>query len=432
MTTIAETRGLEDLSARVRSLAVPAAIFVGVYVVYLVSTAGLDRYDEHQLFLAKALLSGSLDVAAAGMPAEYLNADTISNGDAVYIVFPAGPAILLLPFVALWGTAVPQGQYAVVLGAANVVLFWYILKTLGISRLSQALLVPFFAFGTVHYYASTAGTVWQFNHVVAVFFLMMAVMLMLHRANAALVAVALGIAVISRGVTLMSLPFFLWYIYSQHEQSISWRGILNRNWLRELAQFCAGLAPFGVVILAYNAARFGDPLDSGYATVYEVYVNSDVPYNYLRAQFPDASHFNLFDIRNVPLHIHALFMLPPEYHADWSIFRPSPYGLSVLFTSPAFVYAFLVRRKTVLKPVSWLAIGLVSVPLFLHYSQGWAQYGYRFLLDFAPFLLILTAFGFDDNASPTSRRVQIVLVAVSIVAGVWGRYWATQWVIQGL
>jgi hypothetical protein len=66
----------------------------------------------------------------------------------------------------------------------------------------------------------------------------------------------------------------------------------------------------------------------------------------------------------------------------------------------------------------------VSALLFMHYSQGWAQFGYRFLLDFAPFLLILTALGFDDNTSPAHRRIQVDLVAISILVGFWGTFWA--------
>jgi len=117
--------------------------------------------------------------------------------------------------------------------------------------------------------------------------------------------------------------------------------------------------------------------------------------------------------------------MPPEYHPDLSVFRPNPYGLSVLVTSPAFVYAAFVKRKDPLVLASWVAIAAVSVPLFLHYSQGWVQFGYRFLLDFAPFLLILTAFGFDDHTSRSARVLQVSLVAVSVLAGFWGRYWAT-------
>jgi hypothetical protein len=165
-------------------------------------------------------------------------------------------------------------------------------------------------------------------------------------------------------------------------------------------------------------------LDTGYKTVYYYYVNGGIPYSFYREHFPNAPHFDLFDVRNIPLHLYTIFLMPPDYHPDWSIFQPSKYGLSIFLTSPAFIYAVLVRRKDILKPASWMAVGLVAIPNLLHYSQGWVQYGYRFLLDFAPFLLILTALGFEDNSSPTARRVQVALIIVSIVAGAWGRYWA--------
>jgi hypothetical protein len=47
-------------------------------------------------------------------------------------------------------------------------------------------------------------------------------------------------------------------------------------------------------------------------------------------------------------------------------------------------------------------------------------------MDYLPFLLILTAFGFDDNQSRASLRIKIALVVIACVAGFWGRYWGTQ------
>jgi hypothetical protein len=54
------------------------------------------------------------------------------------------------------------------------------------------------------------------------------------------------------------------------------------------------------------------------------------------------------------------------------------------------------------------------------------QFGYRFALDFLPFLLILTAIGFEDNRSAGSMRMKILLVGIAILAGFWGRYWANE------
>jgi len=100
-----------------------------------------------------------------------------------------------------------------------------------------------------------------------------------------------------------------------------------------------------------------------------------------RLDHPDAAHFEVFDIRNIPLHIYTMFMMPPDYYPDLSIVRPSPYGLPIFLTSPAFIYALFVKRKTWLTPACWLAIGLMTIPLFMRYSRGWVQYGYRFMLD---------------------------------------------------
>jgi hypothetical protein len=406
---------------RYRGYVYGASIFLGVYLVYLVFTP-VDIGEKHHVYLAQAMLHGSFDVAKAGMPADYI--DTVTVGTSRYIPFPPGPAVLLLPFVAIWGTSFSESQFAAALGAVNVVLFWQILIALGISRRAKILLVPFFAFGTVEFYCATEGAVWQYNHVAAVFFMLVAVLLLLRKAPLALTAFVFGFAVISRSPTLFAAPFFLHYVYYQHNERLSVAGLTDRAWLKDVAAFCAGLAPFGVVMLGYDYARFHNLFTSGYQAVYEEYIHGDQKYNYYRALFPDATPLKLFDVRAIPWHLYTLLLMPPRFVGDWSVFRPSPYGMSVLLTSPAFVYALMVKRKTPLKAACWIAIALVSALLFSHYSQGWVQFGYRFLLDFAPFLLILTALGFDDNDSPTHRRVQFDLVAISIVVCFWGNFWA--------
>ncbi|MEO8458231.1 MAG: hypothetical protein ABI559_10500, partial [Chloroflexota bacterium] len=237
---------------------------------------------------------------------------------------------------------------------------------------------------------------------------------------------------ISRMTTGLAAPFFFYYLYRQRSDQLSWAGLKNRAWLKDAAWFLAGLVPFAVLTLIYNYARFHNALDSGYQTVYGSYIHTDNKYSFFRVLFPHAAAYHLFDPRNIPWHLQALLLLTPQVHSDFPFLRASPYGMSILLTSPAFVYAFLVKRKSALSPACWLAIACVCALLFMHYSQGWVQYGYRFLLDFAPFLLILTAFGFDDNATPGHRRLQFGLVAMSVVMGfTLGQYSAHYWAIHG-
>ena len=396
---------------------------------------GNPDWYKHHVFLTDAILNGSLDVGAAGIPDFYQ--DTISVEGRKYVPFSPGPSFLLLPFVAIWGTDLSQVYVSMALGAINVVLFWYLLGQLNMSRTTRLLLVPFFAFGTVHFYAATTGTVWFFAHISAVFFLLLAIIFLLRGTSLVVPGILVGLAFLSRETVILAAPFFLyWIIHQRHEKVFSKEALLDRQSLIQIGHFGAGLAVLVGVFVWYNVARFGDPFETGFGTVGEGYVNSGIRYSFYRNWFPNGPHFIelipgvvsvlQFDVRNIPLHLYTIFLMPPDLTHDISVFRPSPYGMSVLLTSPAFVFAAFVKRKDVLKIASRLAIGLISIPLFLHFAQGWVQFGYRFLLDFAPFLLILTAFGFEDHRSPTTTKLMIFLVAVSIVANVWGRYWATQ------
>jgi hypothetical protein len=66
----------------------------------------------------------------------------------------------------------------------------------------------------------------------------------------------------------------------------------------------------------------------------------------------------------------------------------------------------------------------------MHFSQGWVQFGYRFSLDFAPFLLIPVALGTERllagrglGAAAGGVLVGGLIVA-SVAVQVWGIAWA--------
>jgi len=81
--------------------------------------------------------------------------------------FPPLPAIVLMPFVALWGLATDERAISVVVGAIDVGLCWWALGRLPIDRRVRLAVTIFFGFGTVLWYAAGLGTTWFFAHVVA-------------------------------------------------------------------------------------------------------------------------------------------------------------------------------------------------------------------------------------------------------------------------
>lgn len=416
---------LITISSRWRKIFICLLIFAITLLAYYSFNINPAQRFQHQLYLANAILQGSFDVKAAGISDSYH--DVVSINSTKYLPFPPGPALLLLPFVAVWGTAFSQIYFTMFLGAVNVALFWILLETLNIGKINKILLVIFFAFGTVHFYAATTGTVWYYNHVAAVFFLFLALISLFLNASPVLPALFLGFSYMCRQSTILSVPFFLFWIWRRNHKTFSKKSLFDKRSLFQLGLFCAVIFMFVTFSLWYNYARFGSPFDSGYSTIAKKYIERNSKYSFYRQIFPNEPPFNLFDVRNIPLHVYVIFFMPPEYvPAGKFPFRPSPYGMSVLLTSSAFIYAALARRKKLLKLTCWLAIGLISIPLLLHYNQGWKQFGYRFLLDFSPFLLILTALGFEDYQSRRATVIKILLVAISILVNIWGGYWAHQ------
>jgi len=63
-----------------------------------------------------------------------------------------------------------------------------------------------------------------------------------------------------------------------------------------------------------------------------------------------------------------------------------------------------------------LAVLAIMIPIMLWFSTGWVQFGYRYSLDFLPFLLILIASGMGDRIG----KGTVAIVAVSLAVNLWG------------
>lgn len=376
-------------------------IFLISLSVYFLSNIKPQDWYKHYVYLASSFLQGRFDLP--NLPSFYHD-KVIFNGK-IYIPFPPAPALILMPVVAIFGTSLNQSYISMIIGAINVVLIWLLLQKLEIKIHPRLLITSFFAFGTVHWYATSIGTTWFFAHVVAIFFLLLAILITLKKKKLIFAGFLLGLAILSRHPILFSLPFFL---------------ILLPQKKRELLFFLLGLTFPLAFQLSYNFVRFNNFFSEGYLEVYRSYLNPAIPYSFYRLwvseNFP---HFGYLDLHNIPLHLYTFLLMPPAILTRFPFIKPSPYGLSVFISSPLFLYALKANWRKKIVKASWLAIFLTSVPIFLHFSQGWVQFGYRFLLDFAPFLLILTALGIKNKITP----LMIFLVLFSIGVNSWGIYW---------
>ena len=162
------------------TLALGFGLVLAFFVLYLLTRPAWQTVYNHFVWQADAFLHGQASIlypvpATATSPGnDYFN-DVVPILDGAgnrtgrgMIPFPPLPAVVLLPFVAIWGMATDQGFLAVVLGALDVGLAFWLLGRLPVRPGLRAGLTVFVGAGTVLWYASSLGTTWFLAHVVAV------------------------------------------------------------------------------------------------------------------------------------------------------------------------------------------------------------------------------------------------------------------------
>jgi len=345
--------------------------------------------QNHFVYLAEALLHGRLDVTGGGT----VLAEIVPYHGNFYVVYPPMPAILLLPFVALFGTSFDQGLMSVFLACLCVAATWFMLKKTGVEGNKAVWLTALFGFGTCFWFIASVGSSWYIEHVVAVLFLTLAIILGLYKKSPFLIGLLLGFAFLSRLPMVLSFAFFLLLIYDQ-----------NRVWkprLKQAAYFLVGLGILVGVYELYNFGRWGVFSDLGYTLIPGIQQD---PY------FTNG----IFSLSYIQRHIYAIFFQGPILLNTFPYFKPNWMGLGLFFTTPAFIYIFKGPWNRLSKYAA-LAVVCILPILITHGTVGFTQFGYRFSLDFTPFLLLLAAKGMREKLGWEEK----ILITLSILVNLW-------------
>lgn len=317
---------------------------------------------------------------------------------AQYSPFPPVPALILVPFVVLT-QALGMGEldpaiHSAVLGAVNVALVYWLLARIGVAFVPRQVLAIGFAF-TTHWWVAGMGGTHHWAQVVAVFFLLMALHVAVSRRWALLAGLFLALAAGSRLPMAFSLPLFVGFYADR------WRPTRAHLWL------AAGIAVPAVLITAYNLARFGSPFDFGYARIPsgDTGVVTDEPW----------FRYGLVSPLYIPRHLYAIFLQSFDWRDQLPYLAPNLTGLSLTISAPFYfwsVNAWRARGNKPLVPLALLSVVLVMLPDVTHGSWGFAQFGYRFVLDAAPLLMLLLGWAYRERASGWLIAAVVVGVAV--------------------
>jgi 4-amino-4-deoxy-L-arabinose transferase-like glycosyltransferase len=321
-------------------------------------------------------------------------AEIVPYNGLYYVVYPPMPAVLLAPFVAIFGTGVDQTLMSISLACLAVAAIWLLLKKIGSNGSKALWLTALFGFGTCFWYVASVGSSWYIEHVIAVLFLTLAIIAALYQKNPFFVGLLLGVAFLARLPVILSFPFFLLLIYSQNS---TWR--LR---FKQAALFFVGLGIFVGIYELYNFGRWGVFSDLGYSLIPGL---TEDPYYTL----------GIFNVSYIPRHIYAIFFQGPNLVESFPYFQPNWMGLGLFFTTPAFIYIFK-GPWTRLAKYAGLAVLCILPVLITHGTVGFTQFGYRFSLDFTPFLILLAAKGMRENLGWEEKA----LIILSILINLWG------------
>ncbi len=456
------------------AVAVGACLVAIALVVYTLSHP--DRFYNHFEWQALAFLEGKAAIrypvgATATSPGNAFFQDVlpVATTDGVsrgLVPFPPLPAVVLMPFVALWGLATDGQLVFAIIGALDVGIAWWMLGKLPVRTWVRVAATVFFGFGTVFWYAAQIGTTWYQAHVLAVGLALAAVGLALGGDRAAardeddiddraegvageggrvparpapaddfaeppartalrwvgrivpdrrqfVAGLLFGLACTSRLTVVFAAPFFVLV-----GSGGSWQ---RRGWSAALG----AAIPVGVLAL-YNLVTAGAVFHPGYDYLYKLEAGFYTPLNY-------HADWLIEDVRYLPQNFGIMFLDGPVwspteipsalglggplctspdavrgwFNPDCPVVLPRDIGMSVLLTSPAYLLILPALRwgygRSRLVTGAALAVVIIAVVNLMHFSQGWVQFGYRFSNDFVPWALLLVAIGLERAVALTGR-----------------------------
>lgn len=303
----------------------------------------------------------------------------------IYVIFPPVPALAALPLVALFG---PNASGFVLISGLMLLItgwaWWKIAGRLGLERDARIWATAAFLFGTPAIYVCLRGdAVWFFAQAVGLALVSCAILAALDR-RLVLAGALIGLAFLSRQMALFLAPFLFALSRPKGEKLIAF----DRDTIFDALKLgLPVLAAIGAYCL-YNWARFGAPLETGYAYI---------------ADYPDAADRNFITWRILDIGLFSkdylvfnlAHMFLQGFHIEFAgkymteLVRMDPNGTAIIAASPFLLYAFYMKpdmRMLAGLPVIAVVCGIT---LFYH-SNGFSQHNVqRYALDWLPVLYVL-------------------------------------------
>jgi len=328
-----------------------------------------------------------------------------------YVSFPPFPALVMLPFVAAFGYDTNDVLITVLVGGLNAVLVFWFLQLLVLrghstrTRRENLWLTYAFAFGTVAFFVSVRGEVWFTALVFGIALNLGFMLAALDLRHPIWAGIFLGCAFGTRTPILFCGMFFACQLFFPGNRwfliGVERRAALIQA-LKKGLLFSAPLLVIFALIGWYNIARFDDFGEFGHS-----YLSGGA--------FDRVRDHGMFGFTYLNRNLLSGLVAMPRFMSDAPYVMVSNHGLGMLVTTPILVFLMRPERRPPLRRALWLAVLAAAIPGFFYQNTGWIQFGYRFALDFMPYLFALLAV----EGKPLTKTAK-ALIIIAIIVNLFG------------
>lgn len=306
-----------------------------------------------------------------------------------FVSFPPGPAVVMMPLAAIWKYEVNDVLFTVFFAALNMALMFILLRRLsrggrtGRGRREVLWLTALFGFGTAHLWCAVLGQVWFTALIVGCTFTLLYMLCAIDARHPLLAGVFCAMAFASRTPLLFTCLFFYAFVFFPGGKLLR-----REDWgdaLKKIALFSLPCLVVGVSLLVMNNVRFASYGEFGHT--------------YLAGgTLANIKNYGLFNTHFFTKNLHALFTMLPKFQATEPYVQISKHGMSILLTTPALIWLARPLKREHAHDKFWhrllWAVAIVTaIPALLYQNTGYEQFGYRFALDYLPYLIVLLAVG---------------------------------------
>lgn len=375
---------------------------IGSFFIFVTSFNLGTTGSPQWVMLAKSLLAGKFFFLQT--PIELR--DSVFLHGHYYWPFPPFPVLLLAPLVALgaiFNITIYQG-YLQILLVFGLFILVYLLARKFFRPNGAIWLAIAFTFASPFLRVAVLPSYAHLPYVVADIALFAALLEYVGKKRLWLIGLFMAFALGSRTAAGLGTIFFLGDILLSNKVEVKVK-------ITNLAKLLLPVAIAALLIAGYNYVRFGNLFETGYSI--QILTNQALV---------KARDYGVFSLVHIPGNLYYFIFNAPipvlkdgiSHVLAFPFIKSDSWGLGIFFISPYLLYLFRLSYKDKVSRLLIATSIIIAIPIFTYYGIGFIQLGFRYSLDFMPFIYFLFMRNYSSQFGAVSLRLKW-LIAISAI-----------------